>query len=275
MKVIRWIFLITYFLGTAFFGKAQPKEYLLQKANVAYSDLEFYNAAKIYERYYRVDNTNYSIIYRLADCYWNMKNYDSARIWYNKIPIDSILSNPILTRRFAEVYAISGDYKQAAKIYSNLKNFHIREYGFIHRDLFLRDSADWTIRYLNINTQKYREFSPMLLGSSIIWSTNEPNRKNTGDINGWDAKGFIHLNFLPSQNDIRYNDFPLSKTTMKSVKEKKAKNISRTFSAADVAIRHKGYGFSGIQKISKPDNERVQNLKIIKKLQYNIGVLAP
>ena len=270
MMVIRKIFLFAFLLGSTFFASAQKAERLLQEANTAYADLAYFSATRLYEHYHAIDSTNIDVIYKLADCYWNMREYDNAKNIYSKISIDSILLNPALTRRFAELCAMNGDYKQAAKLFSHLNDFHAREQGFIQHNRFLRDSADWTIQYLNINTQQYREFSPMLIGSSIIWSTNEPRRKNLDDVFASDGNGFIRQKFLPNKSDLSFRNIPQKEISQTKSTSLTDKNIARVFSASDVAIRTKGFMSNSFFRSRNFRINQPQDLQIFRKLKYNV-----
>ena len=271
MVGIRKIFFLLSFVFAMQYATAQRSDRILQRAGLAYENLEYYNAASLYERYYKSDSSDEKVLLRLADCYWNMRQYDLARAWYSKVSKNALLVNDTLTKRFAELSAMAGDYQLAGEILSNLKKYQTRVQGFSQRNRFLKDSADWNVQYLNINTQRYREFSPMLLGTSIIWSTNEPKKKNAEDIFGWDANGFVRQKFLANQADLGVRDVPNGKVALDSIKKSKEKSIARTYSAADVSIRTKGYVSNSFLRTRKLRMNQPQDLKIFKKLQYNVG----
>ncbi|MEY2586504.1 MAG: hypothetical protein RLY11_353 [Bacteroidota bacterium] len=271
MVGIRKIFFLLSFVFAMQYATAQRSDRILQRAGLAYENLEYYNAASLYERYYKSDSSDEKVLLRLADCYWNMRQYDLARAWYSKVSKNALLVNDTLTKRFAELSAMAGDYQLAGEILKNLKKYQTRVQGFSQRNRFLKDSADWNVQYLNINTQRYREFSPMLLGTSIIWSTNEPKKKNAEDIFGWDANGFVRQKFLANQADLGVRDVPNGKVALDSIKKSKEKSIARTYSAADVSIRTKGYVSNSFLRTRKLRMNQPQDLKIFKKLQYNVG----
>jgi outer membrane protein OmpA-like peptidoglycan-associated protein/tetratricopeptide (TPR) repeat protein len=271
MVGIRKIFFLLSFVFAMQYATAQRSDRILQRAGLAYENLEYYNAASLYERYYKSDSSDEKVLLRLADCYWNMRQYDLARAWYSKVSKNALLVNDTLTKRFAELSAMAGDYQLAGEVLSKLKKYQTRVQGFSQRNRFLKDSADWNVQYLNINTQRYREFSPMLLGTSIIWSTNEPKKKNAEDIFGWDANGFVRQKFLANQADLGVRDVPNGKVALDSIKKSKEKSIARTYSAADVSIRTKGYVSNSFLRTRKLRMNQPQDLKIFKKLQYNVG----
>ena len=162
MKVGRKIFLFILCSAIVFFANAQKMKTLLQRANNLYESLEYSGAIKLYELYNKRDSTDQQVIFNLAKSYWNIRQYDRAEHWYNRILVDSILILESTIQRKAELSAMRGDNANAAKILNGLKKYKTRAQGFIQKNHFLKDSADWTIQYLNINTQKYREFSPLL-----------------------------------------------------------------------------------------------------------------
>ena len=271
MMVSRKILLANVFFVAVLFASAQSKLQLLQRATIAYEDLEYYSAAKLFESYNKIDSTDQKVISKIANCYWNMRQYDHARIWYGKLSVDTVAMNSQLSRRIAELYAMEGAYAKAAAELTKTKGLESRIKGFLQKDRFLKDSADWRIEYLNINTPKYREFSPMLIGSSIIWSTNEPKRKNSDDIYGWDANGFVRQKFLPNKADIGVRDVPSTLVVQDSIKKRMQRSIARTYAAADVSIRSKGYLSKSFLRTRKLRMSQPQDLKIFNKLQYNVG----
>lgn len=267
----RKIFFFLSFVFVIQLTNAQHIDKILRRADLAYEDLEYYNAARLYERYYKTDSSDQRVVLKLANCYWNMRQYEPARIWYSKVPKDVLVLNDTLTKRVAELYAMSGEYQMAEGTLRSLNKYQTRTQGFNQHNRFLKDSADWSVHYLNINTQKYREFSPMLLGTSIIWSTNEPRKKNGDDIFGWDANGFIRQKFLPNKLDIGIRDVPKGKLPQDSIRKQKNRNIARTFAAADVSIRSKGSMSNSFLRTRKLRMNQPQDLQIFKKLQYNVG----
>ena len=271
MIVGRKIFFILTFVFVIQNVFAQRSNKILLRADLAYEDLEYYNAARLYEVYYKTDSSVQKVLLRIADCHWNMRQYERARFWYSKVSKEVLLTSDTLTKRFAELYAMAGDYHNARETLWNLKKYQKRAQGFSQRDRFLKDSADWSVQYLNINTEKYREFSPMLLGTSIIWSTNEPRRKNGEDVFGWDANGFVRQKFMPNKNDIGTREIPSLKLVKESISKQRDRNIAKSFAAADVSIRSKGNMSNIFLRTRKLRMNQPQDLQIFKKLQYNIG----
>ena len=122
MVGIRKIFFLLSFVFAMQFATAQRSDRILQRAGLAYENLEYYNAASLYERYYKADSSDQKVLLRLADCYWNMRQYELARAWYSKVSKNALFVNDTLTKRFAELSAMAGDYQLAGEILSNLKN---------------------------------------------------------------------------------------------------------------------------------------------------------
>ncbi len=249
---------------------AQKINNILKQANNAYNDLEYYNAAKLYERYFETGKKDQFVVCKLADCYWNMRQYSKAKKWYDILSTDLLKNNDTLKKRKAELYAMQSDYKNAIEYLSGIEGYQHRTNGFKKITDFLKDSSDWSINYLNINTQNYREFSPLLIGKSIIWSSNEPVNKKIDDIVGWDANGFIHQKYLPFVSSIVTRPFPLINREDTNSSTKK-KVYARVFSASDVPIRSKGYM---TRSFSRTRSNKIQEpliLQISKRLHYNVA----
>jgi outer membrane protein OmpA-like peptidoglycan-associated protein len=108
----------------------------------------------------------------------------------------------------AELLASQEKYLEASAMLSSLPAFGARAKGFQEIDAMKADSSDWKLRFLDLNTPYYREFSPLILNNMFLWSTNEPVRGSIRDVAGWDGNNYTHINSLPSLDDVKDGTMP-------------------------------------------------------------------
>jgi len=170
---------------------------LLSKGDKSYNDLQYSNALTYYRQAYTrasksatLSSKKEDVAAKVADCYWLTRNYDSAYVWYGRL---STSSDAIQYRR-AELSAILGKYAEAASLLKSVAGFSDRAKGFQSTAGMMKDSADWSVSYLDgINTEYFREFSPVLVDSAIIWTTNQPKKYSKNGVMAWDNMGYNRM----------------------------------------------------------------------------------
>jgi|GEM_PF-5966455 len=170
---------------------------LLSKGDKSYNDLQYSNALAYYRQAYvrasksaTLSSKKEDVAARVADCYWLTRNHDSAYVWYSRL---NSASDAIQYRR-AELSAILGKYAEAASLLKSVTGFSDRAMGFLSTDAMKKDSADWAVSYLDgINTAYFREFSPVLVDSAIIWTTNQPKQYSKNGVMSWDNMGYNRM----------------------------------------------------------------------------------
>lgn len=170
---------------------------LLSKGDKSYNDLQYSNALAYYRQAYAratksatLSSKKEDVAAKVADCYWLTRNYDSAYVWYSRI---SSASDAIQYRK-AELSAILGKYAEAASSLKSVAGYSERALGFLSTAAMMKDSADWSVKYLDgINTEYFREFSPVLVDSAIIWTTNQPKKYSKNGVMAWDNMGYNRM----------------------------------------------------------------------------------
>ncbi|MFZ9688102.1 MAG: OmpA family protein [Chitinophagaceae bacterium] len=255
-------------MGLAVF--AQKPNSTLQQADKAYENLQFDAAAKFYEKNYAAGNADNKIAMKIADCYWNTRAYNKSLLWYNKLPKEVISENELLSRRYAELNAMKGDYDFAAEKLNKINGLQNRAEGFRYKNEFVKDSADWYIGFANINTPEYREFSPLILGQKFVWSTNEPIKKSKNGIMGWDANSYVRQRYLSSVSNVGSRNFPETKTN-DSVSSRNVSNYAKRHAGADVSLKSLNYFPADLIKNRKYRMHQPLELKGFEKTYFNIG----
>jgi outer membrane protein OmpA-like peptidoglycan-associated protein len=124
------------------------------------------------------------------------------------------------------------NYTDASKVLSDFPEFKARANGFLDVDEMNKDSADWTINYLGLNTKNYREFSPLVVDSKFLWSTNEPAQGIVREIASWDGNDYIHILSLTDTSLVKRVDMP-SDDLIDTSKNRRSVRIAEHFSLVD------------------------------------------
>ena len=204
---------IVFFLLSVSLLQAQDIVTMLQtKGDKSYNDLQYSNALAYYRQAYvrasksaTVSSKKDDIAAKVADCYWLTRNYDSAYVWYSRITS----SSDAIQYRRAELSAILGKYAEAASSLKSVAGFSDRATGFLSTAAMKKDSADWSVKYLDgINTEYFREFSPVLVDSAIIWTTNQPKKFSKNGVMAWDNMGYNRMLQVANAESLSAVDLP-------------------------------------------------------------------
>lgn len=198
----KYILLVLLLCGSFVYGESQTlssrqvKEYLTM-AQSAHNGLQFSQAIDLYEKC-KKENLNNTDLKNLADSYWQMRNYPKSMEVYEQLMLRSTVDFSTQERfRIGEMYARNGDYSQATKWLTGLTGFDDKVKAYKREAIknMLVDSLVWKVSYLNINTP-YREFSPMLYGNTLFFSSNRP-LKTKQQAFSWDGRYFSRLWQVP------------------------------------------------------------------------------
>jgi outer membrane protein OmpA-like peptidoglycan-associated protein len=204
MKLLKhkWTLIFIFFLLTHFFvnGEIMKKngsaKLTLQKANIAYLDAK-YSIAVDYYNVYLQDNENeqYNILPKLADCYWQMRNYEKALQTYKLMyPSGYESKNKQDNIRIAELYARERQYHVAAKWLKNATGFNSRADTYNDDqaiEKMKKDSLNWKLGFSSVNSN-FRDFSPFLKDSMLFFTSNKPLTVNSSAF-AWDENNYSRL----------------------------------------------------------------------------------
>ena len=185
---------------------------LLSKGDKSYNEMQYSNALAYYRQAYvraskstTLSSKKDDVAAKVADCYWLTRNYDSAYVWYSRM---SSAPEAIQYRK-AELSAILGKYAEAASLLKSVSGFSDRAAGFLSTAAMRKDSADWSVKYLDgINTEYFREFSPVLVDSAIIWTTNQPKKFSKNGVMAWDNMGYNRMLQVANAESLSAVDLP-------------------------------------------------------------------
>lgn len=174
------IILITLFVGSNCLTAAdQPKvnvvKQIKSQADQYHSTKMYYAAIPFYTKLLEIQKDSMSA-WKLADCFWNLRYYDSAVVYIRMSGFNNYASN----ERLAEYYYWKGDSNTAISYIENaLKYADAKEKLYLknkkeavaNRSLFLKDSLDWSVGYLSFNTSA-SEYAPSLSNGALYFLSN-------------------------------------------------------------------------------------------------------
>lgn len=179
MRLLSLLFIILLFdLGLAS-AADQPKQTASQQikrqADKMHASKMYFAAIPFYQKLLsqQADSEN---AWKLADCYWHIGYYDSAVVYLKKANIHPTISN----ERLAEYYIRKGDYDMAiTQLDEAITHANEKEKAYLRNKkqsatnykLLLKDSADWSVAYLSVNTSA-REYAPSLYNGELYFISN-------------------------------------------------------------------------------------------------------
>ena len=205
--ILTFVFIASHFYGAA--QVAKPKPTLLALAKTEMGQLRYAYAIPFLKKYIKEGKVDSASLSMLGQCYKMQNRFDSAIYFYQKL--DSLI--PVRSNDLAELYATVGDYDKAIKSYQNLitlqsdkstalySMYERRLQGFLTRSKFDRDSLDYKVRYLQINTP-YNEFGAALLDSGFVFESNRSKKVTRNNEFGWDGLPFTKLYYQLSTKDL-------------------------------------------------------------------------
>lgn len=207
MKRIALIISLLCITAVLFAQKINKGRSLSQRAHKEYLDerysyaIAFYNAAA---RYAAPDSTG---LRRLAESYYQIKEYDSAYHSFDQLYQRYPNDEKIMHRR-AELLANKKKYEEAIAAFAELAKrfpsnpiYQHKYIGLQNRVQFFMDSLDYSLGFLKINSPQ-SDFSPQLLGRNLVFVSNRYYKKVIHKQFGWDALPFAHIYKVPDTASI-------------------------------------------------------------------------
>ncbi|MBI2285138.1 MAG: OmpA family protein [Bacteroidetes bacterium] len=202
-KTVLPVILYLFMLPAMTLGQAVGQDALLKNAEREYQRLRYTYALPFYTAHLVRQPQDTLALLHLADSYRLLKQNDSAAIYYRRYltlkPADKTTRH-----RYAELVASLGNYAEAVQAYAYLKQSGThkkdsltelaiqRIRGFSETGRFMRDSLDYRIRYLKLNTEQ-QDFSPFMNGPALVFISNRYRKINEGKEFGWDGLPFAQF----------------------------------------------------------------------------------
>lgn len=168
------------------------------KADKLFNDSKFNLAIKEYlnlSKSKRADSTYIQI--RLADCYYQLFNYDQAIVWYSKALKSD--SDPEINFRYAEMLKAAGNYEKASEqmiLFSKQKPEDPRAINFMKNPNYLNEMIDRSARYtlspMTLNTD-LDEFGGVLVGNTFYFVSNRERKNAPKENSDQTGKNFTNV----------------------------------------------------------------------------------
>lgn len=188
-------------------------------ANREFNNLRYSYAIPLYKQHLKQFPADTAVLRKLGKCYQLNLVYDSA-IHY--LSMADALTGTYTSSPLPELYAAKGNYAKAVELYKKelahtqslsegqKKKINNRIRGFENSELFVRDSADYQIGYLSLNSG-YQEFNAVPYRNGLIFESNRSGKVNSRNEFGWDGNAFTRLYYAADSNlTVTANRQPVS-----------------------------------------------------------------
>jgi len=185
-----------------------------KNAEKEFGDQRYMYAIPFYTSSLKHENIHDSLAcLHLAESYWRVRNYDSALVYYQlyESKFGSLFS---AKQHIAELSATHKQYETASNIYKSLikeipagvgKQLAERLKGFSNIEPFLRDSLDYSIHLLKLNTNQ-QDFSPQYFQSGMVFVSNRYPKPVVAREFGWDGLPFANIYWVKDTADLYIRD---------------------------------------------------------------------
>lgn len=184
MKFIFFLALNIFFNeATAQFIKQNNKSIILN-ANKALNNLYYNEAISLYKRAYENDKSNSFIIEKIAECYWNLRDFSNSLYWFELLEIKT----DELLLKYVDVLKATGQYSKAILVCKNQLNKKgdnsilfkkLNEIENIDKIIFSK--TKYVLSNINFNSS-FRDFCPIFYDSGLAFVSSRPltNRNTLG-----------------------------------------------------------------------------------------------
>jgi outer membrane protein OmpA-like peptidoglycan-associated protein len=224
---------------------------LLTLAKIEIFQLRYSYAIPFLKRYLKDNQPDSASLAMLGFCYKMQNQYDSAIYFYEKL--DDIVI--VTGNQLPELYATVGNYDAAIASYqkrldnstdNSTASYEVnlnRQKGFIKRKWYSKDSLDYRVNYLSINTP-YNEFGAALFDSGFVFESNRSKRLTNNNEFGWDGLPFTKLYYQLTTEGISTDSIQFG-----NWKEKKIDKGLSDRTVATVNDNHSLQKQFGLQKL--------------------------
>jgi outer membrane protein OmpA-like peptidoglycan-associated protein/tetratricopeptide (TPR) repeat protein len=216
-KRILYLFILlagSHTLTMAQSASSRRAEIYFRNAEKEYNDQRYMYAIPFYRTTLKRPGGNDSLAtIHIAESYWYVKNYDSALIYYLKYE-NKYGTSFTTSQRIAELTANHKQYAVATDLYKKLikqspsRNAAMlaeRLKGFSNTIPLLRDSLDYSVRLLNLNT-KQQDFSPQFFQQGLVFVSNRYSKLSSEKEFGWDGFPFSSIFLVKDTADLYTTD---------------------------------------------------------------------
>jgi len=279
-----YIFLLIFALATTFLQAqtdstkmVKAKYTSFSKADFAYQNAKFAIAAD----YYEADLLNPKkpaklILPKLADCYWQMRDYSNAiRIYKLIYPNGKATASKQDQLRIAELYARQGNYQQASTWLSGVPGYQVKADAYNNKEWMnniKKDSLYWTIGFSSINTH-YREYSPFVLKNTLLFTSNKPILTKMKSA-GWDGQNFSNLWEIAISDLTTVDENKIFDQIKKKQSEVNTKKLADVYEFDDVKPRDNVLSLLLNERYTQADSSIGKVVKGLESMKLNAATMS-
>lgn len=200
------IYLITVGLISILSSAFAQSETYKSRADKEFSLFRYAHAAELY---LKADTNNIEVISKLGIAYKKINQYKKAAYWMNKQAQLGDISDKFYLD-YAETLANNEKYEESKNYYEKYliirpEDIRAKNQSKLYEKLndFKRDSLDWSIFFLSLNTPM-DEFSPIYYKKGLIFTSNRNGDKGLKNTFSWNQTPFTDLYLLPDTSNTLY-----------------------------------------------------------------------
>lgn len=170
----------------------------LEKGNLAFTNLAYVKAIKIYEKCHKRGACSKEMYENLADSYYYTFDFEKAVFWYKKLIVNfSGDLDTLHIDRYANCLRAVEEYKEAAKVKRYLANDLTENLGMQYLNEIKKSSHKFVLDTLQFNS-KYADYAPSYYGEDLVFTSSRISGINTKWRNKWNGEPFLDLYNIPS-----------------------------------------------------------------------------
>lgn len=206
-------------------------------ADEAWQKERYQDAADLYLKEHKRDTTNIKVIERLAKSNAILRNMEEAEGWYSLWFALDPSTDDQKVLGYAQVLAANKKYEQSKSWYSKYNELRpddprgerfVTAYGNLNQ--FYKDSTQWHLYYLALNTEA-DEYAPMLLDSSLVFSSNRMRSNVVRGMSRMRREPFSDLYLIKDRN--RIEEVVLSQTSDTLEVSRKRTRMDQSVASSD------------------------------------------
>jgi len=197
------------FIAMVAFGQEQPS--LRNRAEELFQRYEYADAALLYQKLVDRNRPRLQDLERLAYCYWQMRDYESAENWYARVV--GMEESPAESRlQYGEVLKANGKYAEAKKqlaaygeLSGNSEQVAVAMAGCDSALVWMANPTEHRLQNEHVNTS-LSEFSVFPTGQQAYY-TGEPDGYMRGvGRYGWTGNAFLRIYVADRSVDNRLSN---------------------------------------------------------------------
>ena len=278
------IFLLAFVLSFNLNAQNKTSDYKDKKASSFYSvGLKYYS-----QHVYTLAEQNLAIwmnknvtttdidgLSALANSYWINRKYKNAHQVYHKLKnalsLNDFNSMNEAVKRISDLEAMMGEYDSAAQMLNDINLFKRKKEGFLQAGSFLDDSLNWTINYLDINSD-VTECLPYVYNNKFIVTTDRYSTKKNLNIRTYSnfSKLGYFSEFPQLIKEIDYSKKIGSIDSFAYTPVEKVKQLALLHENGDIPLLNKSF----LYKNKKIGVNNLKFLQIEPNFTFNIGSIS-